>query len=666
MSGERRPVILGTAGHIDHGKTRLVAALTGIDTHRLPEEKRRGISIDLGFANWQTDDFVFGVVDVPGHRRFVRNMVAGATGIDIAVLVIAADDSVMPQTREHLQIMQWLGISCGLVVITKCDLVDSDMIELVRLDVAELTRNTFLQHAEIVCVSSESGDGIENLRSAIVRAAGQLPKRTAQWPVFRLPVDRSFSLAGHGTVVTGSAISGQVEAGDRLILQPEQLEVRVRSVQTHHRAADSAEAGQRTAVNLASIRPEQVPRGVELVTPGWFRPTQRLLAQLDGLNETLIARGRLNAMIHIGTAEIPCRIVIKSDDVSATDTDQDEIVRSQSSSGGLISQIVLQQAVIASHGQRFILRRLAPAATIGGGLILDPLCPARLRNREAIRLATGLQNLSAIERVSSVISLLPMVPDDLRETAIRSGCSLADVESALQELLKIGRLVRIGSKEPGLLVHRERLQGYSRTILSCVRKEIAAHPPGRSRSRRLLQSACHDLLDEQLTASVFELLIHDKKLVPLGPNLAVAGSEHQLTKKQSMALNQILEQVRKHELVPPTRKELADSLNEPLSMISAMLDIAVEDGLLIRVDESLHFTPDAIEKARIAASTLLKQNGPATIAQLRDAWTMTRKHAVPLAQYFDSVGMTIREGDLRVAGPNLLQSRGDFSGEGTT
>ncbi|MCH8831042.1 MAG: selenocysteine-specific translation elongation factor, partial [Planctomycetes bacterium] len=272
-------VIVGTAGHIDHGKTRLVGRLTGIATDRLPEEKARGISIDLGFAYWEDDRFRFGVVDVPGHERFVKNMVAGATGVNLALLVIAADDSVMPQTREHLEIMDLLGVQTGVIAITKTDVVDADFVELVQTEIEELVVGTFLEGCPIVPVSSETGAGIDELRSTISRIAAGI-----DWPeshdVFRLPIDRVFSITGHGTVATGSALSGDVHAGDILELLPEQREVRVRNVESHGTGIADSSARRRTAVNLAGVKTGEITRGQELATPGFLRPTLRLIVHL--------------------------------------------------------------------------------------------------------------------------------------------------------------------------------------------------------------------------------------------------------------------------------------------------------------------------------------------------------------------------------------------------
>ena len=282
-----KPILLGTAGHIDHGKTRLVGRLTGIDTDRLPEEKARGISIDLGFAHFETGGFRFGVVDVPGHERFVRNMVAGATGFNVALLVVAADDGVMPQTREHLEIMDLLGISAGLVAVTKIDVVDPDLVELAQLDVEESVAGTFLEGAPVIPVSSETGEGLDTLKATLLEVCQgiTLPETL---PLFRMAIDRVFSITGHGTVLTGSVVSGDVHAGDTLQLWPEGRELRVRSVEHHGEQSDQAGSRQRTAINLAGLKHEDVSRGCELATPGYLQTTRRLLVDLRVLSSSPI------------------------------------------------------------------------------------------------------------------------------------------------------------------------------------------------------------------------------------------------------------------------------------------------------------------------------------------------------------------------------------------
>ena len=337
-------ILIGTAGHIDHGKTRLVGKLTGINTDRLPEEQARGISIELGFAHFEQDGIQFGVVDVPGHERFVKNMVAGATGVNLAMLVIAADDGVMPQTREHLEIMQLLGIPAGLIALTKIDLVEPDYVELVAADIADLLKGTFLEGCPIVPVSSETGAGLDELKQTLVRIARdvELPESLE---LFRMPIDRVFSVAGHGTVVTGSVMSGSATAGETLELLPQQREVRVRGVQHHGQQADNAAARQRTAINLAGVKTEEVVRGMELASIGYLLPTKRMLVELRNLSSSpLVLKDRLVFNLHLGTCEVLARINLKGRTLVPGETG--------------FAELRTKEPIVAAHGQRFILRRI--------------------------------------------------------------------------------------------------------------------------------------------------------------------------------------------------------------------------------------------------------------------------------------------------------------------
>ena len=365
MTDRKQYVIVGTAGHIDHGKTSLVRQLTGIDTDRLPEERARGISIDLGFAHFDAEDIHFGLVDVPGHERFVKNMVAGATGVDLALLVVAADDGVMPQTREHLEIMDLLGIAAGVVAITKIDLVAADFVELVEAEVREHLRGTFLEHAPVVPVSSVSGAGIDELKKVLVEVARGRELST-RGEFFRMPIDRVFSVAGHGTVVTGSVIGGEARAGDTLELLPAQIPVRVRSVQSHSQAVTESGSRRRTAVNLAGIKADQLHRGQELAAPGSLQPARRLLVKVRCLASSPVAlRDRMRLGLHLGTGETAARLVLKNRTVEPGETG--------------FAELRVAEPVVAAWGQRFILRRQSPPLTVAGGIVLDPAIEVRAR-----------------------------------------------------------------------------------------------------------------------------------------------------------------------------------------------------------------------------------------------------------------------------------------------
>ena len=360
-------VIVGTAGHIDHGKTALVKALTGIDADRLPEEKRRGITVDLGFAEMSVGDVHFGFVDVPGHERFVKNMLAGASGIDLVMLVIAADEGVMPQTREHFDICRLLGIKTGVVVLTKTDLVDAETLEIAKLDAAELVANSFLENAPMICVSSRTGDGIEELKKTLCKTAASLPARNDQL-ITRLPIDRSFSMKGFGAVVTGTLASGEITEGTELELLPDGTKVRVRGLQTHGKSVKIASAGQRVAVNLGGIDHSKITRGMVLSEPNILRPTQIFDAEIEVLTDAAKPlRSRQRVRVHIGTIEALARIQILNDmgEIAAGAKD--------------FVQIRLEIPVVAVPGERFIVRSYSPQATIAGGQVIDAFAPKHRR-----------------------------------------------------------------------------------------------------------------------------------------------------------------------------------------------------------------------------------------------------------------------------------------------
>src|SRR5678816_796072 len=361
-------LIVGTAGHIDHGKSALVRALTGVDPDRLPEEKRRGITIDLGFADLELDDLRIGFVDVPGHERFVKNMLAGAHGIDLLALVIAADEGVMPQTREHFDICRLLGVRNGLVVITKSDLVDEDMLVLVEDEARELVAGSFLEGAPVLAVSSRTGAGLDQLKQQLAALGKRVPARSQDF-VTRLPIDRAFSMKGFGAVVTGTLISGKIKEGDELELLPGHVNVRVRGLQVHNKSVPEAHAGQRTAVNLAGIDTAQIERGMVLAPAGRLRSTQIVDAWIDVLpGASRAVRSRSRVRFHIGATEVLGRVrVLEGSQI-------------EPGGGGLV-QLRLEAPVVAVHGDRFILRSYSPAETIAGGVIVDPFA-TKHRGRE--------------------------------------------------------------------------------------------------------------------------------------------------------------------------------------------------------------------------------------------------------------------------------------------
>ncbi|MDA0587023.1 MAG: selenocysteine-specific translation elongation factor [Planctomycetota bacterium] len=634
-----KSVLIGTAGHIDHGKTRLVGKLTGVNTDRLPEEKARGISIDLGFAHISDGDLRIGVIDVPGHERFVRNMVAGATGINVAVLVVAADDGVMPQTREHLEIMDLLGIPTGLIALTKIDIVDEDLVELAKLDIEESVAGTFLEGAPVIPVSSETGEGIDELRQAILDTCREI-ELPESLPLFRLAIDRVFSITGHGTVVTGSVLSGDVQVGATLDLWPEGRQVRVRSVERHGEQTEEAGSRQRTAINLAGVKHEEVSRGCELATAGYLQTTRRLLVDLRVLSSSpMPLKDRVEVNLHIGTREVETRVILKGR-------------RLEPGERGY-AELRLAEPIVAAFGQRFILRRVSPAVTIGGGRILDPAIPDLLRIRNIEELAENLDSDSGAERLSVYLGQRDSIRAGDLTIASAVGLMPDELETQLNELREAGSIVTLGERDRTFEIHASRLDALSRSILRTIREEVIRHQPRRSLPKPTLLTACREITTQHILEAVIAWLLKKKELVKIGENLGPADLQVKLTKAQSKNRQAMLDQITSGSLTPPLAKELAESIDQKPAEANQLLNLTEEDGLIVKVADGLFFTPEALDLARVKCKETLAEIEEATMAQLRDGWGVTRKYSVPLCEYFDSIGVTVRRDNIRIAGEKI-------------
>ncbi len=635
-------LLIGTAGHIDHGKTRLIGRLTNIDTDRLPEEKSRGISIDLGFAHWESDGFQFGVVDVPGHEKFVKNMVAGATGIDFALLVVAADDGVMPQTREHVEIMDLLGIKSGVIAITKCDLVPADFVELVQSEVEDLIAGTFLEGCAIIPVSSETGSGIDTLQEEIVHVATSIAQRH-KGNLFRMPIDRVFTIAGHGTIVTGSVQGGSVAPGDTLELLPTGRKVRVRSVENHGVDSIDAHGGQRTAINLAGVKLDEVARGDELAGVGFLQPARRIVVDLRVLESSPITiKDRANFTLHIGTNEQRARVNLKG-------------VALQPGQRAF-AELRTLSPVTAAFGQRFILRRVSPPMTVAGGMVVDPGLPPGKRIKDLQEYGRKLSHDDPLERISAMLSQVD--PDQIGpSTALsRTGIPTAKYADLMDQLKQRGDLQQVGTSDRSLLIHRDRLEALSRSVLRCIREEFDKHQPRRSLPRNTLLTACRGVASGVLLEAVFVHLSQNKQLVEVGSNLGLADMQVKLSKAQRAQRSEILQQIIQGNLAPPNAKELAKTVNAKQNEVEILLRLCEEEELLIRVADDLYYAPEAIEQAQSICLQLLQETSQATMGELRDAWGVTRKYAVPLCEYFDRCQVTVRDGDLRRVGPGVVDT----------
>jgi selenocysteine-specific elongation factor len=640
-------IVLGTAGHIDHGKTALVRALTGVDTDRLREEKRRGITIELGFAHLALPDgTVAGVVDVPGHERFVRAMAAGAGGIDLVILVVAADEGVMPQTREHLDICRLLGVPRGLVALTKADLLPGlgpEWRGLVEQDVRAATKGTFLEGSPIVAVSAATGEGIPALVEALGRLAADVPERPADGPAF-LPIDRAFSMKGFGTVVTGTLLSGQVAEGDEAALLPPSSGVgplRVRSVQVHGRATPRALAGQRTAVNLPGVEPGAVRRGQALVQPGVVPASSILdveLALLAAAARPLRHRAKL--LLHVGTAQVSATVAL---------LDRGEVAPG----GACFAQLRLAEPVAALPGHRFILRGFAPlegrGRTVAGGRVLAVAAPKRRRGRpEAIRQLGALAGGDADARLEAVLEMAGPAGLDEKAVVGRTGLAPRAAQATLE---------RLGARSGALLFDRERRAWVGGGVARDLALRLVAateafhrtHPLAAGVGREELRGRLPAIVDPRLFQRLLGQLAERGELVLEGDHVRRKGHAAAQAGGAGGALKEkVAAALAAGRLAPPRLAELPAAVQATEADVQAVLKLLAADGRAVRVSAELWYDAAALGALRERLVEFLRARKAITTQEFKDLVGATRKHVIPLAEHFDKERLTLRVGERRV------------------
>ena len=637
----RRDLVIGTAGHIDHGKTALVRALTGVDTDRLPAEKQRGITIDLGFASLDLGEHRLALVDVPGHERFIRNMLAGASGLDLAMLVVAADDSVMPQTREHLEILKILGLTGGVVVLTKCDLADPGWLALVEDEVRALVRGTFLESAEVVRTSATTGLGIEGLKASLARLLDASPGRDDPG-LFRLAIDRSFTVAGHGTVVTGTVASGEVGLGDELELWPEGRAVRVRGLHRHDRPVDRVARGARAAVNLVGVHHAEVVRGHELAAPGYLSATRILSVEVRESTEAprpLRHRGRYR--IHLGTAE-----------VSATLSILDPV------ESGRLAQLILAGPVAAVHGQPFVIREESPPATVGGGRVLAPVARRRIRRRDRPeidrigRLATGEPS----GRIAAALASYGLGGWTESILARDSGVPIAAVASTVRGLETSGALVElpVGPRRSAKVLAEVAAELEGRALRAIGRLHQAS-PRSSGIARARVASALADLENDALVSGLIDRLERSKRVVADRRTVALAGHEPKLSQAERKLKREIADAYRAGGFAPPDPAEwMADKKSPKAATVPELLILLVDEEQIVEIGPGQYLDRDAEAELRRKVIERLIGGGSLTMADLRDLMGTSRKFAVPIVEYLDRIGWTRRDGDSRSLGDRAL------------
>ncbi|HTO11419.1 MAG TPA: selenocysteine-specific translation elongation factor [Candidatus Binatia bacterium] len=628
-----RHVVVGTAGHIDHGKTSLVKALTGIDTDRLPEEKARGITIDLGFAFLEeAGGLTIEIVDVPGHERFIKNMLAGVGGIDLAMLVIAADEGVMPQTREHLAICSLLRIKRGLVALTKTDLVEADWLELVREDLAGLTRGTFLEGAPIVPVSSRTGQGMEALRAALRDLATTVPSRASD-QLARLPIDRVFTIKGFGTVVTGTLMAGRLRVDDRVEVFPGGLQAKVRGLQTHGHAVTDASAGQRTAVNLQGVERVAVERGNVLGLAGTLVPSVLVDGTLELLADAprpLKTRDRVR--FHAGTSEIMARVLL---------LEEPELAPGKTA----FARFRLEAPLVALPGDRFVIRSYSPMVTIGGGTLLD-IAPPRFK-RKAPALVAHLALLrdgapdAVVEehirhaggggvRVAALSGRVPYGPERLR--------------ALLERLQAAGRVAAV---DRDWFVHPESMTRLRTLALAALEQFHRAFPlrPGMSREELRGRAGA---ADERVFGHLLETLGAEGVVRTDRDKVRLAAHEVRLSPEQQKVIDRVEQEFRTAAAAPPSPQEALTRAGQAGDEEHELFQLLVQDRKLVRVKESLYFHAEALDSIQERLVAMLRERKEIGPGDIKDLLGISRKYAIPLLEFFDARRVTARVGERRV------------------
>jgi selenocysteine-specific elongation factor len=617
-----RYVILGTAGHIDHGKSSLVEALTGIDPDRLKEEKERGITIDLGFADmvFSDDDLTIGIVDVPGHERLVKNMLAGAGGIDLVLMVIAADEGIMPQSREHLAICDLLKIRTGLVAVTKSDLVEPEWLELVIDEVREFVKGTFLEGADILPVSSKTRQNIDTLREHIKKAALLVDPKSSNG-LFRLPVDRVFTLKGFGTVVTGTALSGAVSVDEQVEVLPLGLKSKVRGLHSHGNAVERTFAGQRTAMNLQGLEKDELSRGDTVVTAGRFTQTVSLDAKLVLLDGAVPVKTRSQVHFHMGTSETVARVVLYGL----------EILKPGESA---YCQFRLNEPVVAQAGDRFVVRRLSPLETIGGGSVLDS-SPRKRRRKDGTDDLAVLESGSTGEKVSVKVKnsklagmTIPEVEGWLKE-------ELPAIRNAIDAFVENGDLLRFDD----LLIHKDAFSEFSGRLTMLLGEFHKSNP---TRQGMPKEEARERLKAGQRTFSALVAMVegvqaHRDLLVLEGFSAAVSSDEK----------DKVLRNLEGKGIEAPQLGALASELGMKERSLADILKLMDQEGTVKRINDSMYLGMNAYESIISSLKEFYSTSDSMTVAEFRDLMGTTRKYALPILEFLDANKVTVRVGDVR-------------------
>jgi selenocysteine-specific elongation factor len=628
--------VLGTAGHVDHGKSALVEALSGIHPDRLAEEKLREMTIDLGFAWFQLPNGEdIGVVDVPGHRDFIENMLAGVGGIDAAILVVAADEGIMPQTREHLSILHLLQIPTGVVALTKIDLVDdSDWLELVEEDIRAITQGTILEGSPIVRVSSKTKEGIDELKNVLQDILKEKPPRLDKNRP-RLPIDRVFSIPGFGTVVTGTLSDGTLRVGEEVEVLPKRIKARIRGLQSHKKKEEVAVPGSRTAINLSGVSVDQIRRGDVVAHIGDYSPTRRVDVSFTMLKDAqLPLRHNSEVKLFLWTSEVMARARVLG---------AEELLPGEE--GWL--QLELVDEIIALRGDRFILRRPSPSETLGGGMILDAF-PIKRHRRFSSEVLEGMKRLTLLDNREALLQTIQSLRvTSVEELLSRVNIKREEAEPLLRELVEENIIIEVGRTSSDvssipqdvILTTKTNWIQLNENLLQIIEKYHQMYPLRRGVSKEELKSRLKTL--PKVFQSLVDSLVSEQEIIDSGKVVWRKGFSVQLNGQQEKRYSELMRLFAENPYSPPSVKECIAYLGEEEYLA------VIDQGRLIQVAEEVVFRREDYEKMVGGVEALIRENGSVTAAQVRDFFHTSRKYALALLEHLDAIGITVREGDVR-------------------
>lgn len=628
--------VLGTAGHVDHGKTALIKALTGTDTDRLKEEKERGITIELGFASLRLPSGqTLGIVDVPGHEKFIKHMVSGAAGIDLVMMIIAADEGIMPQTKEHLNICSLLGIRSGLVALTKIDMVENDWLELVKTEIQEFLKGTFLEGAPVVPVSALKQKGISELTAALDTALKNIPEKN-DCGIFRLPADRVFTMKGFGTVVTGTLISDSISVGEDVLILPEEISARIRGIQVHNKATQEATAGQRTAINLQGIEKDSLQRGDVLVRPGTVVPTIRLDVFIEYLkNNAKSLKNRALARLHTGTSEIIARVILM---------EKDELAPGENG----FAQLILEKKDVVVAGDHFVLRSYSPITTIGGGLIIDPLPPKHKRlNKKIIEELATLLNGTLSKKIEVILERAGFAGTNLRHLVFRLGTNAKNIKEALQSILS-QKSALITDKEETNIISASFYEKLAKNAAEIISQYQKKNPLREGISKEELKASLGRDISPKLFFILLQNLTANKTIEVDKEIVRLFGRKVTLADDLNTIRQGILKIYNDAGLTPPSLKDVISNFQDKKTEAQNIIKLLLKEEVLIKINEEMIFTRDALDNLRKNYKALLVKEGKATPVSFKELTGLSRKYIIPLMEYFDTNKLTVRVGDHRI------------------